>query len=322
MTPVRATYRDCSRKLFVRYASSPFLFGIDGHTLNQVEREARQLFLVGVALPEAIRYVRALPGSAGVVHACDSDYGACLKIVWNYIGRAMASSGWAWEPFDRYYSHDEHILALVHDYALHHGAPTDPLLTPDLLDLLDLRVVNGALVDGAAWQLATPPGPADPAIGNAGKADTHRALAPLTPTQAALLAAVVQAHATHTGVQAAMLAFEASAADLTQLHLFRLADFTGFADGYSAADLAVLEQAQDRLMTAWAAGFTAKAGAPDWRVVMMKSIDHSNVHKAQNLRGLGFTFGLSMFDADGSMCAPGTWTVETAAGWIARGFVS
>jgi hypothetical protein len=315
MTPVRATYRDVSRKVFVQYASRPFEFGINGHALNQIEKGARELFLAGIALPEAIRLLRSLPGSAGQVHACDGEYQSCLLILWSYIGRGMASGGWDWTAVDRLYSHDEKILSIVHDFVLAHGTPTTIGLTPDMLDLLDLRIVGSKLADVASWTLA-PAGLPDPVVGDLAMVSTKITLPALTSQQAMLLSDVIIAHETHSGVQAAMLQFEASARTLRELHLFRIADFTGYNDGYDAADLAVLEAQQDRLMRGWAAGFTAHHGAPDWRVIMMHSLDHAMLHKAQNLRGLTFEFGLSQFNPDGTMAPPGTWPVKDAADWI------
>src|SRR5262249_31185055 len=161
--PVRPTYRDVSLRVLDADPSNPLRW-FRGHTASQVERDAMEETLVGMALPEAIRYGRTVPGCSGAVQsACSSLSKIASKLGPVYEGNAILPGGsWVVSLSGRHYHLEQYALRGFRKRSL--GAANacgqSRLMTPALQDLLDLRVEDKRCVAGGG--LAAPPPPPPP----------------------------------------------------------------------------------------------------------------------------------------------------------------
>lgn len=272
---------------------------------NQLDRDVMQELWVGVVMPQLLVICWTLPklrslarGIAGQM----SDIWGRLGIGYEGRGFANAKGGvWTIQPSGHHYSIPQYAgekiaAALVKEPA----AVNHPLLTTDLLDVLDLRRLNGKLIAGADFQIGTPPGPKNEAVmARVAQIDTRKRRAEPTGSQQALLE---DTHLCHhlvsnwrrgTGpkptcsVPADHAAFEASTDDLTQRHFFTVCGFIGqeysqrlgYADGWDDAEVAHWADLQDRFHHRW----KDAVEAGDWATARLEDRNHQNAHIGMNL---------------------------------------
>src|SRR5215510_5356182 len=168
---VRPTYRDVSLRVIDAEPSYPFKWFRD-HTASQVERDAMEETLVGVALPEAIRYGRTVPGCSGAVQSAFNNLSKITsKLGPVYEGNAILPGGsWVVSLSGRHYHFEQYALRGFRKCSL--GAADacghSRLMTAALQDLLDLRVEDKRCVAGAAFDPPAPTQPYDPQRASAG----------------------------------------------------------------------------------------------------------------------------------------------------------
>src|SRR5262249_39528299 len=175
MQPVRPTYRDVCLRVLDADPSNPLRW-FRGHTASQVERDAMEETLVGMALPETVRYGRTVPGCSGAVQ---TTLGNLSKITSKlgpvYEGNALLPGGnWVVSLSGRHYHFEQYALRAMRKCSL--GAADacgrSRLMTAALQDLLDLRVEGGRCVAGAAFEPPVPTQPYDPVRGSLGAVQT------------------------------------------------------------------------------------------------------------------------------------------------------
>lgn len=296
--PVRPTYRDVSLKVSAAAPSYPYKW-FRGHTATQVERDAMQETLAAVAVPEAIRYARTMSSCAGAMRTALSNLSKITsKLGPEYEGNTLFNGGrWFIPTSGRHYHDEEYALRAIRRCSLGGGAKAcaqNPLMTPDLLDLLDLRVDDGRCVAGATFELLTPTETYDPKRGGLGAIQTSQAVPVPKSRQMGLLHDTMAAHQAVSdfrcgvgpapapgSVTAAHVAFEATATTEKQHHFFRMKAFAGYTDpGWSPADVCRWARLQDRAHERW---MQAVMGG-DWEHSREAENDHQLAHVCMNLR--------------------------------------
>src|SRR5262249_11714091 len=168
---MRPTYRDISLKVIDAEPSYPYKWFRD-HTATQVERDAMEETLVGVALPEAIRYGRTVTACSGAVKiALENLSKITTKLGPVYEGNALLPGGrWFVSLSGRDYHFEQYALRAFRQCSLGgaNACGDSPLMTPDLQDLLDIRVEGGRCVAGADFDPPTPTEQYDTARGGIG----------------------------------------------------------------------------------------------------------------------------------------------------------
>jgi hypothetical protein len=177
-------------------------------------------------------------------------------------------------------------------------------------------------VPGSANLVPPPAARFDSAQADVGMIDSRVTLPLLTAAQLELLHATHLAHRAvsdwkcGTGsapvgdpVHAAHLAFEASAIDAQQSHFFRMKDFDGLNDGYSAADMCRWARLQDARHERWMRAVEAR----DWFAArVLADTPHHLAHLCANLRDPNL---LVQFAVEG--VAPGSWTIQNCPAVLA-----
>lgn len=313
-TPVRATYADVGVTIIRAYPINTWEYARDGHALDQTEMDARESFLIGVALPQLVHFLETIPGGDGVNHQIDGQYKGINKIEWNYRWREKP---WEEMKTDRHYKDDLNALkagctAMARNAT---ACAQSPSLTPGLLALCDLQVVGNRCMPGAnpPILIRTPVPDSSAARRNAIRIGTQK---PLTRTQLALLTAATEAHRlASTGANAdvfgALFRFEASATSGRQLHQFRQHDFIGLrGSGWSDAEVAVWKHAQHGYWGKWEAAEIAG----NWKLADGWSGAHAFAHRAMNLPK---SFDAEWaFPVESDLDHPNAWPTHNAREWV------
>src|SRR5262245_37550071 len=294
---VRPTYRDVSLKVIDAEPSYPFKWFRD-HTATQMERDAMEETLVGVALPEAIRYGRTVPGCSGAVStAFDNLSKITSKLGPVYEGNALLPGGrWFVSLSGRHYHFEQHALRACRKCSLGaaNSCGSSPLMTPDLQDLLDIRVEGGRCVAGADFEPPTPTEEYDTARGGVGVVASAGRQSPLDSHQMGLLNDTMAKHSMvsnfrwGTGakprpdiVAKTHLALEATASDEKEHHFLSMKAFSGAVDpGWSADQVCQWARLQDRYHMQW----MESVAVGDWGHSREAENDHQLSHICMGLR--------------------------------------
>jgi hypothetical protein len=297
--PVIVTAQDVSLKVHGGADYTVFR----GHAADQYERDMMEQTLLGQWTPRVIAFMEGLPACSGAVHEAWTGLTsilAKLDVVHQYDDIA-APKTWNVTPGGRHYQIEYYIDDHAHACALSDpvACATSPLLTPDLLDLLDLSVANGMCVDGAAFE---PPIRPTQAIGTLdGIADGRQRFPVTDPDDLLLVQATLDAHAggmcgaTPAGsVSAAQVAFADTAKSRAEMHYRQPQPFIGGCDpSWTADECCRWKMLEHREYTALVAAW--KGG--NWGTVRCFGGRHRRIHACAVLAG---PYQIRMPPCDGS----------------------
>lgn len=284
--PYRPSSADLSLAVFDQYDGQSLKW-CRGVTCTQVQRDAIEVALTGLVLPRIIRFARQLPsctGSLGFLIGNLSKMTSKLDPL--YEAQEMRNRGWFVSPSGRDYYDDWYDERRAQQCAVATTLARRQcamLLSPVLGDYLDLRIENGLCTKGSGLVVWPPAEPYDAARAALGAivTVTPPTQPALTDEQQALRLATHAAHASGNRVQAAHLAFEASATTETMHHFFRIKDFSGDVDpGWAPADAARWHALQHRFHIAW--GEALARG--DWFATRQADTDHQLAHICASLK--------------------------------------
>ena len=296
--PVRPAYRDVSLKIANADPSYPYKW-FRGRTATQVQRDAMQETLVGVAVPEAIRYARSMRPCSGAVKTAISNLGKITaKLGPEYELNTLLPGGrWTIPPSGRHYHDEQYALKAIRQCSIGGGADAcagNPLMTPDLLDLLDLRIERGKCVTGATFEPADPIEPFDAQRAGVGTIQSATLMQLPSSKQMALLQKTMQVHTAvsnarcGTGaepaagvVTSAHMALEATATSEKQHHFLRMKAFSGAVDPqWTPAEECKWARLQDLYHHQW----MEAVARGDWGHSREAENNHQLAHICMNLR--------------------------------------
>ena len=286
--PIRPTFAELSPEVGGTAAYQWFR----GHTANQIERDAMEETRLGLVIPAAITYARTMPSCASAVEAS-----------LGYISRVTNTLAPVYEHKNstyfirvggNHYNFEYYALLAIQRCSL--AAPvrcaSSPLMTADLLAVLDLHIAKGRCVPGS-----------EPPIEPEELYDSLTASQPilrlrerqpaLTPEQMELLHATHAAHKAVSDwrcgvgpepepgiVQQAHRQFEASARTPNEAHFFRMKDFSGAVDpDWTPGQVCVIARLQDAAHERW----MDSVMAGDWDRTRAADTDHQNSHLCMNI---------------------------------------
>lgn len=164
--PLRPTMKDVSDRNFragllgdVNKAVQPFRWcPPDGHICSETERDILQQFIARVAVPKAIAFVKTLSASPSDLNFGYTSITLLNRLGTNYKEKSMCPDGGLWSVHDegRHYLKPNYVIRRYRGLALLKSAACAKLITPDIADLLDLKIVNNKCVQGADFVLPTP----------------------------------------------------------------------------------------------------------------------------------------------------------------------
>ena len=300
--PVRPTYRDVSIKIPRQESFKWFR----GYVATQVLRDAMEETLAGIAVPEALRYARTIPSCETAMNKAMSSSGlnaitTKLGPIYEIAQALKDGDGGSWAiggTQGRHYSIENYILSNVQACSIEANSASlcakSTLMTPDLLDLLDMRVEGGKCVQGANFELVPPQEVYDNKRSQLGKVQAKTLMPELTEEQKRMLHATHMAHkqvsdwrcgiapAPEAGiVKKRHLELEASAVNEEQHHFFRLKDFSGTPDpGWTQEEVCQWARLQDRAHENWMDAILAGK----WGRARLFDNDHQQAHLCMTLK--------------------------------------
>jgi hypothetical protein len=244
-----------------------------------VQRDAVESALTGIAMPRVIAFARKLPGCASAMGYVFTNYSKITsKLGPLYEAQEMKTGFWNVTVSGRHYHFEHYNERKVRDCATSNETTRHAcaaLLTPELGDYLDLRVVAGRCVVGAGLVILPPSEPYDSARGVLGMVRTKTLSPRPDELEAGLLMTATNAHnALSPTTGAARLAAEASADDEAEHHRFRLKDFLSDCDPAWGDGCAAWHAPQNRFFTKW----LAAVERGDWFAARQADTDHQLAH--------------------------------------------
>lgn len=246
--PVRPNYREVSIKFEDEgHYDSPYGFDPRGCTATQVWQDAAQEVRWEAAAEAvlALRQTFTLVKYANLVEYL-GDVTKRLGVDYE-IARALKDTLggiWQTDPNGKHYSKERQVLEEVRDVflAYPHDCYDSPLITPDLLDAMNMRKAGGLCLKGASWSLPYREPVNKPRQG-LGTVQANTRMPVLSPHQLDLLEAAHFAHHAVDDFQCGLgpdpgpnvvreahLRLEATARDESEHHFLRMKDFSGRLD--------------------------------------------------------------------------------------------
>jgi hypothetical protein len=275
---LRPTAADLSLAVFNAYPSEPLRW-FHGETATQVQRDAVESALTGIASPRVINFAKRLPSCASSLGYLFTNYSKITsKLSPLYEAQEMKTGFWNVTVSGRHY-HFEHYnerkvqtCAVANETARKQCAA---ILTPEMGAYLDLRVEAGRCVIGAGITVAPPAAPYDSARGVLGMVTTKTPSPLPDATEAGLLTTATAAHnALSPTTGAARIAAEDSADDESEHHRFRLKDFMSDCDPAWGDGCARWHPVQNRFFSTWLAAVLRG----DWFAARQADTDHQLAH--------------------------------------------
>jgi hypothetical protein len=300
---LRPTAEDLSVAVFDKYAPDPLTW-FRGKTATQVQRDAVESALTGIAMPRVIQFAKKLPGCSGsaLTYVLTNYSKITSKLGPLYEAQSMKNGSWQVTTSGRHYHFEHYNERKIRDCAItsSQAALCASVITPELKGYLNIAVVNGKCVKGNI-AVADPVETFDSARGVLGMVKTKNPLVQPLPdaTEASLLDAADAAHtALSPTTGAARLAAEDSADTETEHHLFRMKDFMSDVDpGWSPEQVMGWHRLQNRFFGCWKDN--VKRG--NWFAARQCDTDHQLAHICAAVKddrllvmfscpaGLGFT---------------------------------
>ncbi len=321
--PIRPTYCEISIKLD---SQAPYMF-YRGRITTETQRDAMEETRTAIALPEAIRYARTIPGCESAVNEAIlrnqglSHIVADLGPVYEMDSLGQGHGGeWDTDKDGRHYNIEHYMLRGIQKCSVNKkqaaACASSPLMRPDLLDLLDMRIEKGRCVNkgphyradgscvknakgacakfgGALFNFMQPTELKNDARWVSGRVK----VVPGHPIQlsADQKALIDRVHLFHMqsanlgcgsttpggAVQDAHMAVEASARNEDEAHFLRMKDFSGATDPrWSQKALCNIKILEDQAHMEWAEH--VKAG--QWGFARLVDNDHQAFHICRGLK--------------------------------------
>jgi len=304
----RATEADVSYAVETTYAGEEFArCGDDGHTCSQTERDWREGFLTGVAVPRAVRDATGVPGCASAIRQITGESGLLSKA--NKIdtggpyrpGVLRSAGKWTIAKNGRHYHADFDAIEALRACALVNNRDC-AALSPQTRTLLSLTA--DCRDDATAW--TPPPTEYDGQLGNTlGLINTRAPLPSWTDEERAHIRACMAAHHTHGDVQGCLRALE-TRPELTadQQHLVTMLPFVGLADPqWAPGEADALDALTDVAFQGWGVNVLAR----DWQPADDQNVLHAKLHQGRSLGPYPYTFHVFAREL-----APSQWPVLDA----------
>lgn len=276
---LRPSAADLSLAVFEANASDPLKW-FHGATATQVQRDAVESALTGIAMPRVIQFAKRLPSCTSSLGYLFTNYSKITaKLGPLYEAQEMKTGFWNVTVSGRHYHFEHYNERKVQTCALANETARracGAILTRELGAYLDLRVELGRCVKGAGIVVAPPAAPYDSARGVLGMVRT-KTLSPLPDaTEAGLLTTATNAHNTLSSTTGpARIAAEDSADDESEHHRFRLKDFMSDTDpAWTASDVMGWHALQNRFFSTWLVAILRG----DWFAARQADTDHQLAH--------------------------------------------
>lgn len=262
--PVTVTARDVSLK--VNGGKDYTMF--HGRTANQFERDMMEGTLLSIYMPQIGAYLRSMPACRNYLNNYWSQMPVILRrldVVHQYRGAVLDGGTWNVTPGGRHYQIEGYQMAHARDCSLGStgkaACAANPLMTPDMLDLLDMRIEDGVCVKGATFE----PYPEEDYQSSLSKpalldgemlfpildADSEAAL---ETAESAHMAGMCGMDPSPISVRDAQNAFIALAFDESEAHFRTPPPFKGGCDpAWTAVECCRWKELEHREYTAWAA---------------------------------------------------------------------
>jgi hypothetical protein len=276
---LRPNAADLSLAVFLANPSDPLRW-FHGRTATQVQRDAVESALTGIAMPRVIQFAKHLPGCASSLGYLFTNYSKITaKLGPLYEAQEMKTGFWNVTVSGRHYHFEHYNERKVRDCATSNETTRRQcaaILTPEMGDYLDLHVEAGRCVQGAGLVILPPAEPFDTGRGVLGMVRT-KTLSPKPDgdEQASLEAALAAHNALSPNTGLLRRAAEDTADDEAEHHRFRTKDFLSDLDpAWTPAEVMRLHAKQNASLTTWEQAVVRG----DWFAARQADTDHQLWH--------------------------------------------